>query len=99
MGERMEPGIETQADAVLDGAGSRLFTVAVRGYDRQQVDRFLTELEDRARQGRQQAEAARRELARAREQFADQERPSYAGLGSQIEQLLRLAEAQATELL
>jgi len=95
----MEPGVETQVGAVLEDAGSRPFTVAVRGYDRQQVDGFISELEERARQGRLQAEAAGRELAQAREQFGRQERPGYAGLGSRIEQLLALAEAQATELL
>src|SRR5215468_538396 len=31
-------------------------------------------------------------------QLREQERPTYAGLGSRIEQLLRLAEEQATEI-
>src|SRR5579859_3410620 len=95
---RMEPGIGTQVGDVAEDAVSRRFGVVVRGYDRQQVDGLIGELEDRARQGREEAAAAERELARARMQVEDQERPSYSGLGSRIGQLFFLDDKATTEL-
>jgi hypothetical protein len=40
----------------------------------------------------------RHDLSDAQRQIQEQERPTYSGLGARIEQLLRLAEEQATEL-
>src|SRR5271154_3659509 len=50
------------------------------------------------RRHQEDAGAARRELTEAQRQIQEQERPTYSGLGARIEQLLRLAEEQATEL-
>jgi hypothetical protein len=49
--------------------------------------------------GDQQLRALQAELSGSCEVLKDPERASYAGLGVRIEQLLRLAEEQATELI
>jgi cell division septum initiation protein DivIVA len=46
----------------------------------------------------QQVRALRTELAGSHALLKDGERPSYSGLGARIEQLLRQAEQQATDL-
>jgi hypothetical protein len=46
----------------------------------------------------QQVRALQAELSGSRALLKDRERPSYSGLGARIEQLLRLAEQQATDL-
>ena len=94
----MEPGSAALVGNVSEDGAASPFSSAVRGYDRRQVDEYVTELENRARQVRERAGAVGRDLAQARRRLAEQERPSYAGLGSGIGQLLRLAEEQATEL-
>ena len=70
----------------------------MRGYDPQQVNEHLAQLEGEVRQHKDQVQAMHRELAEAHRQLQEQERPTYSGLGARIEQLLRLAEEQATEL-
>jgi len=63
----MELGSDTHAGDVSGEAASRLLAVVVRGYDRHQVDEHITELENRARQGRELAEAARLHAAAGHE--------------------------------
>ena len=82
----------------FEEAPPRDFVTAMRGYDRQQVDEHIRQIEAEVRQHREQAQALERELSEAHRQIQEQERPTYSGLGARIEQLLRLAEEQATEL-
>ncbi|WP_159055994.1 DivIVA domain-containing protein, partial [Thermobifida fusca] len=72
------------------------FDIVLRGYDRTQVNEYLAQLRQEGRQAREEAEKLRKELAEAKRQLQEQERPTYSGLGARIEQLLRLAEEQAT---
>lgn len=84
------------------------FDIVMRGYNRQQVDEYLTRtkqqiqgLEQRLAQAmnetqeaRRQSEQARRELAEIRRQFEGQE-PSYDELGERLSQILKLADQEA----
>src|SRR3984885_12358621 len=76
----------------------RAFARVMRGYDPHQVDEYFKQLDGEVRQHREQVQALQQELSDAHRQIREQERPTYAGLGSRIEQLLRLAEEQATEI-
>jgi hypothetical protein len=95
----MGTGIVAQARNVSGEPLSRVFGVVLRGYDRHQVDERIEQLEDQARQYRGQTHALRRELSAVQCQLRERECASYAGLGAGVEELLRLAEEQATELL
>ena len=97
--ERMDPGVDTQAGNVPREPPSRVFDVVLRGYDRLQVDEHIEQLADLARQHRDQAQALGRELSAAQRQLRECERPARAGVGLRVEQLLRLAEEQAAEIL
>ena len=44
----MDPGIDAQAGNVPGEPPSRVFEVALRGYDRHQVDEHIEQLADRA---------------------------------------------------
>ncbi len=75
------------------------------GYDRFAVDAQLEQLlaekarlEDEASQARQQTESLAQEVTRLREQMAEVESPSYAGLGGRAASMLRLAEEEASEV-
>src|SRR5215469_6057601 len=74
------------------------FSRVMRGYDPQQVTSHLEKLDSEVRKHQENAQALQQELAEAHRQIQEQERPTYSGLGSRIEQLLRLAEEQATEI-
>ena len=60
----------------------------MRGYDPHQVNEHLKQVNAEVRQHREQAQALQRELSDAHRQIQEQERPTYSGLGSRIEQLL-----------
>ena len=92
----MQPDIDAQLTNFFEDAPPREFATVMRGYDRHQVDEHIRQLEVELRQLREQVQSLRRELSQAHGQ--EQERPTYSGLGARIEQLLRLAEEQATEL-
>jgi DivIVA domain-containing protein len=94
----MQSDIDAQLTNFFEDAPPREFATVMRGYDRHQVDEHIRSIETEARTHRDQAQAMRRELADAHRQIQEQERPTYSGLGARIEQLLRLAEEQATEL-
>lgn len=80
---------------VSDIAIARL--CALENRSRQQVLAELTA--DPPEQLRdQQLRALQAELSGSRALLKDSERPSYSGLGARIEQLLRLAEQQASDL-
>src|SRR5215510_3731735 len=82
----MQPEIDAQLSNFFEDAPVRDFAKVMRGYDQHQVDEYLKQTDLEMRQHREQAQALQQEL------------PTYAGLGSRIEQLLRLAEEQATEI-
>src|ERR1043165_8079812 len=94
----MQSDIDAQLADSFEEAQPRDFVTAMRGYDRQQVDEHIRQIEAEVRQHREQAQALQRELSEAHRQIHEQQRPTYSGLGTRIEQLLRLAEEQATEL-
>src|SRR5271165_1432410 len=94
----MQPDTNALLPSLFQEAPPREFVTAMRGYDRHQVDEHIRQIEAAVRQHREQVQAMQRELSEAHRQLREQERPAYAGLGARIEQLLRLAEEQATEL-
>ena len=94
----MESSVDDLLGDVSGDAPRRRFAVVVRGYDRYQVDDHFEQADREMRQAREQVQALRQELAEAHRQLREQERPSSVGLGSRIEQLLRLAEERAAEI-
>ncbi|MGH3240863.1 MAG: DivIVA domain-containing protein, partial [Spirillospora sp.] len=94
----MQSDIDAQLSNFFEDTPPREFDVVLRGYDRHQVDEHIKSLDNEVRQTREQTQALQRELSDAHRQLQEQERPTYSGLGARIEQLLRLAEEQATEL-
>src|SRR5882762_9221595 len=95
----MQPEIDAQLSNFFEDAPPRDFAKVMRGYDQHQVDEYLKQLDAEMRQHRDQVQALQQELSDAHRQLREQERPTYSGLGSRIEQLLRLAEEQANEIL
>ena len=94
----MQPEIDAQLSNFFEDAPARDFAKVMRGYDQHQVDEYLNQSDAEMRQHRDQVQALQQELSDAHRQLREQERPTYSGLGSRIEQLLRLAEEQATEI-
>ena len=94
----MQPEIDAQLSNFFEETTPREFARVMRGYDPHQVDEYFKQLDGEVRQHREQVQALQQELSDAHRQIREQERPTYAGLGSRIEQLLRLAEEQATEI-
>src|ERR1700685_3159647 len=92
----MQPDIDAQLNNLFVDRPD--FSRVMRGYDPQQVDSHLEKIDSDVRTNKETAQPLQRELAEAHKQLQEQERPTYSGLGSRIEQLLRLAEEQATEL-
>src|ERR1700730_17285323 len=85
----MQPDTDALLTSLVE-TPPREFVTAMRGYDRNQVDDHIRQIEAEVRQYREQAQAIQRELSEARRQFREQERPTYTGLGARIEQLLQL---------
>src|SRR5690625_6529781 len=78
----------------------------MRGYDRAQVDQRIHSLERQLTEARAQVESLDAstmqmsgELADAQAQLREAEKPSYAGLGARIEQLLRSAGERSADVL
>jgi DivIVA domain-containing protein len=94
----MQSDIDAQLTNFFEEAPPREFVTVMRGYDREQVDEHIRQIGAEVRQHREQARAMRQQLSEAHRQTQEQERPTYSGLGGRIEQLLRLAEEQATEV-
>src|SRR5450432_2762101 len=82
----MQSDIDAQLANSFEEASPRDFMTAMRGYDRQQVDEHIKQVEADGRQHREQAQAMQRELSEAHRQIREQERPTYSGLGTRIEQ-------------
>ena len=85
---------------------NHVFQIVMRGYDRSQVDDTIDALESQLRTSRERMEELDQrsmklagEVAEAHRQLREVERPSYSGLGARIEQLLRLAEEQASDVI
>ena len=95
----MQPEIDAQLSNFFEETTPREFARVMRGYDPHQVNEHLKQVDNELRQHRDQVQALHRELADAHRQIQEQERPTYSGLGSRIEQLLRLAEEQQNEIL
>lgn len=88
------------------------FDVALRGYERRQVDEYLERIErdlaitqaDRAaavshaRAMEQRLTELQRDLFAERERLVEAEQPTYAGLGAKAEQFLRIAEEESARL-
>src|SRR5690625_1178288 len=77
----------------------------MRGYDRTAVDTEIASIRRSLEQTRQQLDEVdgkamqlSAELAEAHRQLREAERPTYSGLGSRIEQLMRSAEQQSGEV-
>jgi len=105
--------------AFFDNANSQPdFTIALRGYDREQVNSHLGRLnaalhqaqQDRAdaeqrmndaqrrlRQAEQRIAALEQKLSDTNKQLEENSRPTLSGLGTRVEQILRLAEEQAND--
>src|SRR5689334_25260467 len=95
----MQSDIDAQLSNFFeDSTPPREFDVVLRGYDRHQVEEHIKQLDNEVRQSREQTSAMQRELSDAHRQLQEQERPTYSGLGARIEQLLRLAVEQDTEI-
>src|SRR5258708_39785585 len=93
------PDIDAQLSNFFEETPQRDFARVMGGCDPHQVNEHLQQIDGELRQHREQVQALHRELADAHRQIQEQERPTYSGLGSRIEQLLRLAEEQATAIL
>ena len=81
------------------------FTIAFRGYEKDEVDRVLAELRAELEHIREynftassEVEALKSERNALKEQIKNGGAPGYAALGAQFEQTLRLAEDQARKL-
>src|ERR1043166_3698618 len=94
----MQPVVDAQLSNVFEDAPARDFVKVMRGYGQHQVDEYLKQTDLEIRQHREQVQALQQELAEAPRPLREQERPPDAGLAARIEQLLRLAEEQATEI-
>ena len=82
-----------------------LFPLVRKGYDRAPVDERIHTLESALEQTRSQVAGLDArilrlsgELAQAQKEARENERPSYGGLGSRVERLLRSTEQQALDV-
>ena len=91
--------IDTQLNNIFDEDNAPPeFDVVLRGFDRNQVQDYLDGLRNEVKEANSAAEKYKAELNSKQRQLQERERPTYSGLGSRIEELLRLAEEQANEL-
>jgi len=95
-----------RAEPVAGEQTGQLFQTRISGYDKTQVDERIGALEAALRDARARVEELDSramklagEVAEAHRQLREVERPSYSGLGARIEQLLRLAEEQASDVI
>lgn len=81
-----------------DFFSSRTFDVVVRGYARRQVDVYIRALQSAVTELRGRVADLEDQASELRAQLAEHRNPSYSGLGSRAEKLLRLAEEEAEEV-
>lgn len=81
-------------------SGGSLFSTALRGYHRRQVDERIAVLTEQADAQRIRAEAAESDLSAALDQLRNTPQGGDAdrGFGVRVEKLLRLAETEAAEV-
>src|SRR5258708_23065493 len=91
----MQPDINTQLGTFFDEDQPHpTFSQKMRGYDQEEVESHLRQMDARLRDMRQSYQATQQEIAYLHRQMQQQERPTYSGPGSRIEQLPRLADQQ-----
>src|SRR5919206_5111702 len=102
----LAPSGPGRAEPVTGDQSGQLFQTRISGYDKTQVDERVSALEGALRDARARVEELdgramklAGEVAEAHRQLREVERPSYSGLGARIEQLLRLAEEQASDVI
>lgn len=105
-----EPGSELIS--LSEPAALPTFDLTLRGYDRRQVDEYLDRLEQTLSAAQADRDAGRAHTAAlqrqveelqaavnsSRQKLLESTRPTYAGLGERVAQLLRLAEEEAERL-
>ena len=81
------------------------FPVAMRGYDREAVAAHIARLEDAVKEAQSAAQQAQDDAAQTRAHLDEAQRslreadkPTYKGLGARVEQLLRSAEEQSSDV-
>lgn len=93
---------------ILPALNEDSFDIVMRGYNRQQVDEYLTRtkqqiqgLEQRLAQAMNEAQEAKRQGEQTRRELAETKRllegkePSYDDLGERLSQILKLADQEA----
>ncbi|MGH3098328.1 MAG: DivIVA domain-containing protein [Streptosporangiales bacterium] len=81
-----------------DFFSNRAFDVVMRGYARNQVDDYVSQVESSVKQLRDHNSELNEALQTTQKKVDEQAKPSYAGLGGRVEQLLRLAEDESTDV-
>lgn len=79
-----------------------LFETQVRGYNKKQVEDYISWLQEQTRAAQSEAEGARREIERAREEAASAKtqlanRPAHEEISERLSQILRLAAEEADQ--
>ncbi len=87
------------------GTAAGTFTVVLRGYDRNEVNSYLSrsetarrEVDDELERLRGQVEDLEPRAAAAEQRLKEVGEPTYAGLGGRVSELLRLAETQSAQI-
>ena len=82
------------------------FPVTMRGYDRDAVSAHIARLEAEvanakkaATESAEKAQSATQALEEAQKALGEAEKPTYKGLGARVENLLRSAEEQSSDVL
>ncbi|MQA87310.1 MAG: hypothetical protein GEV03_22445 [Streptosporangiales bacterium] len=105
---RHHTGTMSNETEILPALNEDSFDIVMRGYNRQQVDEYLTRtkqqiqgLEQRLAQAMNEAQETRREGEKARQELAATKKqlegaePSYDELGERLSQILKLADQEA----
>ena len=101
----------TTTSSPTSEGGTPDFTIVLRGYERTQVDMYIERLQSRIDELSEVSSKAKSGTSDARDRVAELERkvaeqakqleqraqPTLSGLGTRVEQLLRLAEEQSNE--
>lgn len=88
----------SQQPPLEDFFSNRAFDVVMRGYARNQVDDYVSQVESSVKQLRDHNSELNEALQSTQKKVDEQAKPSYAGLGGRVEQLLRLAEEESTDV-
>ncbi len=72
----MQPDTGALPTSLSEEAPPREFVTAMRGYDRQQVDEHIRQIEAEVRQHREQTQSMKTQLSDAHRQIQEQERPT-----------------------